>query len=410
MDLAGVPAGAHFGAAVALSNNGNAAVVGAPAADSGNGAVYPFGYFGLSSAYWIDGNEIASPAGGAAFGTSVAISFTGGYDFVGAPGVGDAYEYTSSGLQRDVFADPEGPGGSFGASIAVAGMTMDQLVVGAPGDDAAYDFDGSHGADWTADGAALGGGGPGDDYGTAVAVSSDGGTALVGAPGADAAVHLIAGSFTAPGAPTAVQALAGAESATVSWSAPALTGGSPITGYTVTATPGGLTCHTDGSTSCTVTGLEDGLPYTFTVVASNTSGAGAASGASAAVTPQAPASQAPPVAGDPLVPAPSPSPVSPSGGAPAPSAPAVLLAPAGPLRASGLRRGAVTLRWGAGSGAFVVYRQFPGRAWRALGVTTAHTLRAGGLRRGQRVRFAVRAAGADGAVSAPLVGRWLTAV
>lgn len=49
---------------------------------------------------------------------------------------------------------------------------------------------------------------------------------------------------TVPGAPTGVSAVAGNASATVSWSAPGSDGGSPITGYTVTSSPGAKTCTT----------------------------------------------------------------------------------------------------------------------------------------------------------------------
>jgi len=95
------------------------------------------------------------------------------------------------------------------------------------------------------------------------------------------------GPTTAPGAPTAVTATAGNASAAVSWSAPASNGGSAITGYTVTASPGGATASTTGATSATVTGLTNGTAYTFTVTATNAVGTGVASVASNAVTPSA---------------------------------------------------------------------------------------------------------------------------
>ena len=64
---------------------------------------------------------------------------------------------------------------------------------------------------------------------------------------------------TVPGAPTGVLATAGDASAVVSWAAPASDGGSGISGYTVTAAPGGATA----TTTATVTGLTNGTPYTF---------------------------------------------------------------------------------------------------------------------------------------------------
>jgi hypothetical protein len=70
-------------------------------------------------------------------------------------------------------------------------------------------------------------------------------------------------------------------SATVSWTVPSTTGGSPITGYIVKASGGGgQACRTTGATSCTVTGLVNGASYTFSVVATNSLGAGPASAAS----------------------------------------------------------------------------------------------------------------------------------
>jgi len=90
-----------------------------------------------------------------------------------------------------------------------------------------------------------------------------------------------------PTAPRAVKAVPRNASATVSWSAPAGNGGSAITKYTVTASPGGKTCVSTLATSCTVTRLTNGSAYTFTVRASNKSGSGAISARSAAVTPRA---------------------------------------------------------------------------------------------------------------------------
>ena len=97
-----------------------------------------------------------------------------------------------------------------------------------------------------------------------------------------------AGGATVPGAPTGVAAVAGTASAAVSWTAPASNGGAAIDGYTATASPGGQTCSwTTGPLSCTVAGLANGTPYTFTVLAHNTIGNGPASSASNSVIPTA---------------------------------------------------------------------------------------------------------------------------
>ncbi|MDO8342729.1 MAG: DUF4347 domain-containing protein [Cellvibrio sp.] len=90
-----------------------------------------------------------------------------------------------------------------------------------------------------------------------------------------------------PDAPTIGTATAGDTEASVSFVAPASAGGAAITGYTVTSNPGGLT-GTGAGSPVTVTGLTNGVAYTFTVTATNSAGTGSASGASNSITPASP--------------------------------------------------------------------------------------------------------------------------
>ncbi|MBK8675674.1 MAG: fibronectin type III domain-containing protein [Cellvibrionales bacterium] len=90
-----------------------------------------------------------------------------------------------------------------------------------------------------------------------------------------------------PGAPTIGTATAGDTQADVAFSVPASNGGATITGYTVTSNPGGFT-GTGAGSPITVTGLTNGISYTFTVTATNSAGTGAASGASNSITPASP--------------------------------------------------------------------------------------------------------------------------
>ena len=89
---------------------------------------------------------------------------------------------------------------------------------------------------------------------------------------------------TVPEAPTAIDATAGDGEASVSFDAPVSNGGSVITGYTVTSDPEGITA-TGTSSPITITGLTNGVEYTFIVLATNALGDGLSSVSSNAVTP-----------------------------------------------------------------------------------------------------------------------------
>ncbi|MBF0516432.1 MAG: fibronectin type III domain-containing protein [Nitrospirae bacterium] len=108
----------------------------------------------------------------------------------------------------------------------------------------------------------------------------------IGTGPASSASNSVTPVAAAPGAPTGVTATAGNAQAIVSFTAPASNGGSAITGYTVTSSPGGITA-TGTSSPITVTNLTNGTAYTFTVKAINSAGAGAASSASNSVSPSA---------------------------------------------------------------------------------------------------------------------------
>lgn len=85
-----------------------------------------------------------------------------------------------------------------------------------------------------------------------------------------------------PDAPTIGLATAGNTETSVAFT-PAV-GGAPATSYTVTSSPGGLTAS-GGASPLVVTGLTNGVAYTFTVKANNAGGSSAASSATGATVP-----------------------------------------------------------------------------------------------------------------------------
>ncbi|MFD7159036.1 RHS repeat-associated core domain-containing protein [Kribbella sp. NPDC059898] len=89
---------------------------------------------------------------------------------------------------------------------------------------------------------------------------------------------------TVPAAPATVTAVGADGSATVDWATPK-DGGSPITGYTVTANLGAIKMTVGLVNGATIGGLTNGVPYTFTVQAINAIGTGPNSAPSKAIVP-----------------------------------------------------------------------------------------------------------------------------
>jgi hypothetical protein len=88
---------------------------------------------------------------------------------------------------------------------------------------------------------------------------------------------------TVPQAPSITSVTGANAEASIAFSANA-TGGSAITEYTITSSPGNITAS-GSSSPIVVTGLTNGTAYTFTAVAINTNGTSAASSESNSVTP-----------------------------------------------------------------------------------------------------------------------------
>ncbi len=198
---AGSP-GAGFGSSVALSADGNTALIGANF-DGTSGAAL---VFTRSGSTWTQQSGALTGAGatsGAGFGSSVALSSNGNTALVGAPGngtsnAGAAWAFTRgngvwSPLGLILLGTGETMSGQFGSSVALSqdGVTA---LVGGSGDS------GGKGAAWAFTLGAGGFGQPvkltaGDEagngaFGSSVALSATGATALIGGPSDGLTAHL----------------------------------------------------------------------------------------------------------------------------------------------------------------------------------------------------------------------------
>jgi hypothetical protein len=209
------------------------------------------------------------------------------------------------------FGDQRGGDGGNGSATGDAGHFGDgpHSGAGGAGGQGSNGHTGDVGSATDAPGVASGGGGGGGqvggiggDAGTMSHASlgagggGGGGSSLVaanpslvaqsvadGAAGGDGSIIFAAAVPGVPTAPIVLQAVSNPLQATVTFSVPSDDGGSPITSYTVTSIPDGITA-TGTSTTLTVTGLTRQTPYTFTVHANNAQGQSAESGRSNPVT------------------------------------------------------------------------------------------------------------------------------
>jgi len=185
---------ALFGASVALSSDGNTALIGSPGEPSNPGAVWVFTRTG--STWTQQGPKLtgSEEAEGARFGGSVALSSDGNTALIGADGnsysIGGAWVFTRTGstwTQQGPKLTGEGENQSgFGVSVALSSDGSTALVGGQnDGYDngAAWVFTRA-GSTWTEQGPKL----TGTEeigqsaFGHSVALASNGSTALIGGP------------------------------------------------------------------------------------------------------------------------------------------------------------------------------------------------------------------------------------
>jgi hypothetical protein len=190
----------RFGSTVALSEHGDTALIGGPTDNSRAGAAWVFTRSG--STWTQQGEKLTgtSETGAGEFGSSVALAADGGTALAGGPadnsGAGAVWVFTRSGSTwtqqgGKLTGSSETGAGEFGSSVALSADGGTALI-GGPADNsgagAVWVFTRS-GSTWTQQGGKLTGSGESGEgkFGLSVALSADGNTALIGGPEDDTA-------------------------------------------------------------------------------------------------------------------------------------------------------------------------------------------------------------------------------
>jgi hypothetical protein len=187
----------NFGWSVAVSADGNTALIGGEYDNGGVGAAWVYTRSG--STWTQEGSKLtgAGETGNGYFGQSVALSADGNTALIGGQydngSVGAAWVFTRSGSTWTAQGAKLTGSGWFGYSVALSADGNTALIGGNKdngGIGAAWVFTRS-GSTWTQEGAKLTGAGATGttgNFGTSVALSADGNTALIGGLGDNALV------------------------------------------------------------------------------------------------------------------------------------------------------------------------------------------------------------------------------
>lgn len=244
---------------------------------------------------WINSSNSPSSillARGGAGGASAVTSNSDKYGIGGigtATGsLGDAINAGGSGSTSSNTNFGGGGGGSGGIGYTSGENRGSSAIVNSGSGAAAVSGGGNGGNPNTTSGNSSNGQSPtippGGGGGGARSASSIQRTGGNGAPGQIVLTLNVDSVVTVPDPPTDIAVTAGNSCVSVRFIPPVNNGGASITDFTVTASPGGAT--TNGTASpLTVTGLSNGISYTFTVTATNSIGAGAPSSSSPEIIP-----------------------------------------------------------------------------------------------------------------------------